>query len=181
MRLLLVAMLGCSPASSATVVEVPPEPLPTASVTAEARSPMRPQGHRALTDQECAARPRAGMLGCRNVASVRVGGLRMSSPTCVVDTLVHPGDVGQVLECEGGGAMITFDTAAFVGAKDVAGLDVCTGTTFPFKNGCTWQSVQRIRGDASTSLTFEYGEAVASGSGCGAAPCSATARLDVVR
>jgi hypothetical protein len=94
--------------------------------------------------------------------SIKVGPIK-KNVTCFVDTVVHEGDIG-VLELPCGGdpstfALAHFPTGDFAGGFQGNIVDVCTGTTFPWSDGCTWASAQRINGDISTGkLTFTYAE-----------------------
>jgi hypothetical protein len=83
-------------------------------------------------------------------------------PGCFVDTVPKLGQKGTLTyPCEGDGeARLTFGTKAFAGASLGGKLEMCTGTEYPFSDGCRWTSAQRIRGRLGMgSLAFEYGEA----------------------
>jgi hypothetical protein len=121
--------------------------------------------------------------------SVRVGAITPSMATCFVDTVVHEGDVGTVrYACQDAPslwAVADFDGGEFVGTvkDDSVGvkelLDLCTGTTFPWSDGCTWASAQRITGGIMAGkLSFTYEEQPIQGTGC-EPPCSATGTLIV--
>jgi hypothetical protein len=121
--------------------------------------------------------------------SVRVGPITPSMITCFVDTVVHEGDVGTVRyacqDAPSDWAVADFDGGEFVGTvkDDATGekeiLDLCTGTTFPWSDGCTWASAQRITGGfTSGTLSFTYEEQPIEGTGC-EPPCTATATLIV--
>ena len=55
----------------------------------------------------------------------------------------------------------------------------CSGTMFPWGDGCTWESAQHFRGDPKTGfLTFTYSEMPIKGSGC-LPPCTAFATITI--
>jgi len=121
--------------------------------------------------------------------SVRVGAIVPSMSTCFVDTIVHEGDVGTVRyacqDAPSNWAVADFDGGEFVGTAtdDSTGVkeivDVCTGTTFTWSDGCTWASAQRISGGIQTGeLSFSYDEEPIDGGPC-EPPCTATATLIV--
>ena len=101
--------------------------------------------------------------------------------SCYVDTVAQPGDTGTLsYPCEGDGeATLTFGTKTFSGAVVGGKVDVCTGTEYPFSDGCTWSSAQRVSGRVDGgSLRFTYGEAPKSGQSCAQA-CGASASLSM--
>ena len=105
--------------------------------------------------------------------------------SCYVDTVAQPGDVGTLsYPCEGDGeATLSFGTKTFSGAVVSGKVDVCTGTEYPFSDGCTWSSAQRVSGRVDgVSLTFTYGEAPKKGQpaqqSCAQA-CGASATLSM--
>jgi hypothetical protein len=97
-------------------------------------------------------------------------------PSCFVDTVAKSGDTGILtFPCDGDGeATLTFGTRSFAGA-DVGGkVNVCTGTEYPWSDGCTWTSAQRVTGSiASGTLSFTYGEAPRPGQNNCARACEA--------
>jgi hypothetical protein len=106
-----------------------------------------------------------------------------SSVTCFVDTVVKTGAYGSLsyacMSDPSTWAGASFVPGAFAGAIDGTTVDLCTGTTFPYADGCLWASAQRIHGDiASGALTFTYEEQPIQGSHC-ASPCSAQGTLEV--
>ncbi len=116
-------------------------------------------------------------------ANVHVVNVAPSSVTCYVDTVIHTGDNGTVsYACNGSSsnwAVADFGAGVeFTGSvHDGTVLDLCTGTTFPFSDGCTWASAQRITGDvASGTLSFTYEEQPIAGTGC-LSPCSASGTI----
>ncbi len=116
-------------------------------------------------------------------SDVQVGALEPSSSTCFVDTVVHEGDQGFVnYTCANDPstwAGAKFATGIFTGAVTGTVVDLCTGTTFPWSDGCTWASAQRITGDlASGVLAFTYEEKPIAGTNC-ASPCGASGPIYV--
>jgi hypothetical protein len=168
---LAVVLCACSPGSEATVVEIPPVSLPTPppASAAPAPPPRAPLG-------ACEAPPDLG--GCAEVARVRVGSISLSSSSCWVDLHVAVGDVGRVMRCRSG-AVVVFDEVRFGGSFDGRALDACVRTRFPFSDGCTWESTQRVRG-TGRSFELTYEEAPVEGHGCAPSSCRASAPLDVV-
>lgn len=102
--------------------------------------------------------------------------------SCYVDTVAQPGDVGTLTyPCDGDGeATLTFGNKTFSGAVESGKVDVCTGTEYPFSDGCTWSSAQRISGNvAGGSLRFTYGEAPKPNQHECAQACGASATLSM--
>ena len=168
-RSFLGLVLGaCSPASSSTVVEIaPPAPLPQPVVTAQVALAQPPPL------AACEA-PR-DLADCTAIARLSVGRVEMSSPTCFVDAKVHRGDQGRLMRCPSG-VVAVFSRASFAGPWSESGVDACLRTQFPFNDGCTWETMQRVRG-GPTALEFTYVERPISGNSC--APSSCTARADI--
>lgn len=112
--------------------------------------------------------------------SLRVVSLKPSSPSCFLDLAIKQGSVGAMtVFCKGGYASADFGKGMFQGTFDQGIVSMCIGTTFPYTDGCTWSTAQRISGSvASGTLTFEYAEAPTSGTNC-ASPCSATGIIEV--
>jgi len=78
-----------------------------------------------------------------------------------------------------GNARVVANGKTFVGRFDGQLLDVCAGTTFPWSDGCQWQSAQHFRGyPLSSALTFTYSEEPIDGGNC-QPPCSAYAIVKV--
>ncbi|HSO31453.1 MAG TPA: hypothetical protein VLT33_03025 [Labilithrix sp.] len=103
-------------------------------------------------------------------------------PSCYVDTVAHAGDTGTLTyPCEGDGeATLTFGNRAFAGASVGGKINVCTGTEYPWSDGCKWTSAQRVTGTvASGSLRFTYGEAPKVGEHDCWSACDATATVRV--
>lgn len=112
---------------------------------------------------------------------LRVRSLSLSSANCWVDAAVSAGAFGTLVwACDGGPASLAFERTTFRGVAQADGaLELCTGTTFHWSDGCDWTSAQFIVGRVSDStLSFTYAEAPAPGQrGC-ASPCTAVAVLD---
>lgn len=104
-----------------------------------------------------------------------MGRVTLSSPTCFVDAKVHEGDQGRLLRCPSG-AVAVFSRVSFAGAWGETGIDTCMRTQFPFSDGCTWETMQRMRGGPSV-IEYSYAERPISGDQC--APSSCRARADV--
>lgn len=175
MRALAVSLLlaACGASSSGTVVELPPENLPSPPPPVEGTlAPPRP----APRARSCAAP--ADLAGCDAIGTVRVGPIALSSSTCVVDLRVRTGDVGRIMRCPSGAAVV-FDRVTYGGTYDGARLDACVTTRFPFDDGCMWQSTQRLHGRRD-DLRIEYAEHPISGHGCETSACTATATLEML-
>lgn len=89
-----------------------------------------------------------------------------SEPFCFVDTIVQQGQQGTLtFPCDGdGAATLSFGGRSFVGAAIGGQVEACTGTQYPFSDGCTWTSAQRVTGSiANGTLHFAYGEAPKAG------------------
>jgi hypothetical protein len=174
MRALICAagfvLVACGSGSASTVVEIaPPAPLPQPTVTATV----------ALQQQQ--ARPLAAcqapsdLTGCTEMARLRVGRMQLSSPTCFVDAKVHEGDQGRLMKCASG-AVAVFSRVSFAGPWGQTGIDTCLRTQFPFSDGCTWETMQIMRGGPS-AIEYTYSERAIAGEQC--APSSCRARADV--
>lgn len=102
----------------------------------------------------------------------------LSTPlSCYVDTVAKQGQRGTLtFPCDGDGeARLTFGSRSFVGAAVGGKIDMCTGTEYPFGDGCKWTSAQRVSGSiAEGTLSFTYGEAPKPGQGVCATACEAT-------
>ncbi len=162
--LVVVALAsGCSkpPEVPATSFEVPAPPVAPV-VIATAAAPRR------AIDRECEA-------------SVRLGEMTKSTPTCELDEHVST-DAGVLTwPCTGDGvASIQFGKARFEGVVHDGLLEVNLTTSFPFADGCQWQSRQTITGGISPgSLRYRYAEVPTKASpGCWSA-CSASAPVAV--
>ena len=115
--------------------------------------------------------------------SVRVTSLTRSSPSCFTDNVVEVGQAGTLtFPCEGDGpAVLRVGLSSFEGAEIGERVVVCTGTEFPWSDGCKWTSAQRVSGDVNSGeLVFTYGEAPRAGQrrSCASA-CSATGTVRV--
>lgn len=102
-----------------------------------------------------------------------------SSSTCFVDTVVKEGAFGELaVDCSGGAAEATFGDHVFRGSFDGDQVDICTGTSFDWSDGCRWDSSQRVQGSiGSGEVRFDYTEAPAPGQTRCLTPCTATARV----
>lgn len=117
--------------------------------------------------------------GAMCTKSVVVDGVS-KRPGCFVDTVFTSGQRGKLtLPCDGDGpATLSFGAKSFTGAVIGGKVDVCTGTEYPFGDGCTWLSAQRVSGPvASGALKFAYGEAPRAGQHDCASACTATATV----
>jgi len=107
---------------------------------------------------------------------VHVGFIDVSMSTCFVDLVIQFGQDGFVnFACDGQSqwANAKFPDGGFVGTIEGSTVDLCTGTVFPWSDGCTWASAQRITGDLdSGTLQFTYEETPIEGGPC-ETPCSA--------
>lgn len=103
-----------------------------------------------------------------------------SSPECFIDEVVSSLTGHLVFPCGGGAATVTFGDRVFEGSVVGGILDVCTGTEFPWDDGCQWQSAQRITGQLEDGIVdFTYAEQPKAGqSGC-VPRCSAKGTLAV--
>jgi hypothetical protein len=164
---LVGAACATSPASTVTVVEIPPPPPETAPPPRVA-VPIAVAA-RAEPRVDCEHPPH--LVGCVTIARVRAGALRLSSSSCYVESIVRTGDVGRLQRCANGAALV-FDKGTFAGNLDGTHFEGCTSTRFPFSDGCTWQTKQRVDGDA-----FEYSEAPIDGTSCAPSSCRASATL----
>jgi hypothetical protein len=83
--------------------------------------------------------------------------------------------------CDGNGpATLTFGTRSFAGARTSGDVEVCAGTQFPWDDGCTWTSAQRVSGSiASGELRFVYGEAPKAGQRRCMPACGATGTIRI--
>jgi len=111
------------------------------------------------------------------MAKLRVGRVQLSSRTCFVDSKVHEGDQGRLLRCPSG-AVAVFSRYSFAGRWGEEGVDTCLRTQFPFSDGCTWETMQRVRGGPSV-LEFTYIEHPLSGNSCASSSCTARADVEV--
>ena len=121
----------------------------------------------------------SGPLGCS--ASLVAEAITASSPGCYVDVQVTTGEMGTVAyACDGGAALVTFGTNELPGVVVDGQLQVCFGTTFPFSDGCLWQSAQNIVGSLSSGmLAYSYVEEPAPGQMNCASPCTAKGTIVV--
>ena len=124
--------------------------------------------------------PRSAM-GRECEATVRLVELKKSTPTCVLTEHVS-GDAGKLTwPCKGDGvASIQFAAVRFEGEVRGGLLDVRLSSSFPFRDGCQWQSEQTITGEiASGALQYGYSELPSKDSkGCWSA-CQGSAAIDL--
>ncbi len=113
------------------------------------------------------------------MARIRIDKVTLSSPSCVVDTQIKDGDVGKLMNCPGGSSYVQFADAMFGGTFDGVNVNVCMKTEYPFSDGCTWQTMQRISGRSDTAMHFSYSERAITGHNCSPAPCRANAEIYV--
>lgn len=116
-------------------------------------------------------------------ATLHVMAIQKSMPSCFVDVVAMEGDTASLdYDCmPSGNARVVVNGKTFVGTYDekTKTLDVCTGTTFPWSDGCQWRSAQHFRGDPKSGfLTFTYSEMPYQGMGC-QPPCQAFAQVKI--
>ncbi len=154
---------------------------PVAAVAAHGSS-----GHDAVSTSRTVCSPPKGLAANTGPTCTRSVVLSSISTrtSCFVDTVAHAGDKGTLTyPCDGDGeATLTFGNRSFSGASLGGGnVNVCTGTEYPWSDGCSWTSAQRVTGSvASGTLRFTYGEAPKAGEhNCaGACTASATVRIE---
>lgn len=132
------------------------------------------------THQDPCDAPPPSITTCTAVAYVRMGPVT-SDPNCYIDTKVHDGEVGRLMQCPSG-TIVVFEDATFVGDSADGYVNVCKSTTYDFPQGdeCTWRTEQRIQGSLSGDLTFSYVEGPVAGGSCTLA-CRAHSTLEVIR
>jgi hypothetical protein len=119
-----------------------------------------------------------GTSGQRCSATVSVGRLRGSSPTCSFNEKVSTGPTTLEFPCEGGTATATFSTQTFRGTATATSLLITNVDQFTF-SGCRVESTQRISGSRSSPVgAYTYSERILSGSCSGVRTCTATASVD---
>jgi hypothetical protein len=125
--------------------------------------------------------PSSGPMCTRAVV---VRSLSRSSPSCFTDAAISVGDRGTLtFPCSSdGAAKLTFGRSSFDGAERDGNVTACTGTQFPWSDGCTWTSAQQVTGSiASGTLRFTYAEAPKDHAATCASSCSAVGVVDVER
>jgi hypothetical protein len=83
--------------------------------------------------------------------------------------------------CLGSDVRIVFEDIEFTGAVTGCWIEMHARTTFPWSDGCDWETAQSIVGDlvSGSLLDYEYREAPIPGeTGC-ASPCAATGAIRV--
>lgn len=107
-------------------------------------------------------------------ALLTVGPVSATPSVCWIDERVSNRSAMLVYPCSGGSASAVFGVA-FAGSVSGGLVDLAATTTFPWSDGCTWQSDQRIAGELqSGTLTYTYQEHPIAGSNCEPATCTAT-------
>ena len=97
------------------------------------------------------------------------------TPGCWIDEKVGQRSAVLVFACAGGPAEADFGVP-FKGTVTDGQVDIAATTTFPWGDGCTWESHQRIGGSlASGELSYAYDEAPIAGKGCQPAHCKGSA------
>jgi hypothetical protein len=121
--------------------------------------------------------------GCEDrICEVTLTVLEIDYPSyCWVD--VPPEGSSDVVRyaCVGSSVRFVFGDIAFTGAVTGCWIDVHARTTFPWSDGCAWETGQSIVGDLvpGGSLDYEYRESPLPGeTGC-ATPCAATGTIRV--
>ena len=162
--------------------EAPPE-LPLEESTAADVSAHGAAGTDAVsTSPTVCTPPKAGVAHgpkCRRTVTITSLSTR---PGCFVDTVGKEGQKGTITyPCDGDGpATLTFGKHSFSGAAAAGKIDVCTGTEYPFSDGCKWTSAQRVSGSiAQGTLSFTYGEAPKPGQGSCATACEAQGTVQI--
>jgi hypothetical protein len=165
-----------APVAPATPVAQPRKPSPprlpvrAASPGSTSTETSEAQGSGGTSDVStsravCAA-PKSNVTGaamCKR--SVVVASLTRESG-CFVDTVFEQGQRGTLtFACDGEGpATVVFGGHSFTGVVHEGGLDACTGTEYPWQDGCRWTSAQHLSGSVSSgTLAFTYGEAPKAG------------------
>jgi hypothetical protein len=171
------------PAPTLADEQARPEPPPVTETTAATPAHGSSGPDPLSTSRSTCAPPKdlAPNTGPRCQRTVRLSAVS-TRPTCYVDTVAHAGDTGTLtFPCEGDGeATLTFGNRAFAGASVGGTINVCTGTEYPWSDGCKWTSAQRVTGTiASGTLRFTYGEAPKAGEHDCWSACDATATVRV--
>jgi hypothetical protein len=111
-------------------------------------------------------------------ATLDVSEVSLSSATCFVDGL-QSGAAGTLrMPCGGGSVAAQFGSMRFVGKVTGGALSLEANTEYPYRDGCTWKTKQRLSGSpGSGTLTYAY-EEVAVGKDC-LTPCTATGSVRV--
>jgi hypothetical protein len=73
---------------------------------------------------------------------------------------------------------VVFPNATFAGTFRDRGVDACLRSEFPYSDGCTWETMQRVRGGASV-MEFTYAEKPIRGTSCAPAACRARADIEL--
>jgi hypothetical protein len=127
---------------------------------------LAPLGGEAVTADDCTAKLTVGDV------STPLG--------CWIDEKVSHRSSTLRYKCGGGAGRADFG-AWFVGSVSRGGDVVLSSTTtFPWSDGCTWQSTQRIEGAlASKALSYSYSERPIAGTSCMPTRCTGSANVAV--
>jgi hypothetical protein len=113
------------------------------------------------------------------VATLTVGTVMSTPASCWIDEKVSQRSAVLRFPCGGGSASADF-AVTFTGSVVAGQVDIAATTTFPWGDGCTWESQQRIVGPLwAGELTYTYSEHPISGSGCEPAVCTAKTAVAV--
>ncbi len=136
-----------------------------------------PDVHDATVDHHDAT-PDVADAGCSVILSV--GTIVPTPSSCWIDQKVSNETKPLVWDCETGAAEADFDVP-FKGTVDKNGVvSIAATTTFPWSDGCTWESTQAISGTLSTkTLEYSYSEHPISGVNCAPAYCTSKATVIV--
>ncbi len=118
--------------------------------------------------------------GCS--ATLSVGTVNMT-PGCWIDQKVSDQTVVLAWACDGGAAEANFGVP-FVGTVDesTGSVSLTATTTFPWCDGCTWQSKQTIEGTLqSGALEYAYSEMHIQGTNCAPEICHGWAVVSVTQ
>jgi hypothetical protein len=108
---------------------------------------------------------------------VTIGSFVLSNMLCTVDAPFQVGDTGDLtFACDKGPAKLVFAKGEFTGTSDMCVLHLTRTTQFPFQDGCTWQSDQKMDGTLGMKLKYTYSEKPISGQFC-SMPCTVDADL----
>ena len=148
----------------------PRPPTRAASPGAHSTSTSAAQGSGGTSDVSTApavcAAPKSSVTGAAMCKRTVVVDSLTREPGCFIDTVFEQGQRGTLTyACDGEGpATVVFGAHSFTGVVHEGGIDACTGTEYPWQDGCRWTSAQHLSGSVSSgSLAFTYGEAPKAG------------------
>ena len=120
----------------------------------------------------------AGDAGC--AVTLSVGTIVPTPSSCWIDQKVSNVTTTLSWDCKTGAAEADFDVP-FEGTVDPNGnVSIQATTTFPWSDGCTWESAQVIAGQLSSkALTYSYSEHPIQGTSCAPDYCKSTATVSV--